>query len=481
MTARSTDQIRRKVAATIAEHALLNNLKRLYIGFSGGPDSTALLLLMQGFPLGLEAVHLNHGIRKKEADLDAAWCHNFCQTRGIKFSVHNLDVPKQRRPGENLEAAARRCRLDFWESYAGSAVPQTDNAEISAVALGHHADDALEDLFLRLGRGSNASGLTALRPRRRIRNTTFIRPLLGLTRNDIQAFLNSEGVNDWRIDHTNRDLHFRRNAIRHKLIPVLQEIWGTEAGFYQALKALREDAEYLEQELENWRTADLTPKYFREIPPALQHRVFRRWLSEQLGTDYVPRHPALTRLRSAVCPPIKEIRQVPLGSDVTLEVDRDTIRIKPPAAHFEIRHWNWRDEPELALPEFDMVLKAKLAPAPSPELLRQTSPNCEYFKPDSITETLEIRPPRPGDRLIPFGHKSATKLKDIFNAAGIPPLKRSRYPLLMANQEPLWLIGVRRSTAALPEPISNTRRTSEPALCLYITMESDPRRKGVAT
>ena len=141
-----------------------------WVGFSGGADSTALLLILwaQGIR-PLTAVHFNHGLRENAADVDAEWCRNFCKTRDIPFLLHHLDIPGNRQPGEGIEAAARRCRLAAWAK-----LTKTDDA----VVLGHQRDDAFEDLLLRLGRGANSSGLSPLRPERRVHELTFLRPLL---------------------------------------------------------------------------------------------------------------------------------------------------------------------------------------------------------------------------------------------------------------------------------------------------------------
>ena len=142
---------------------LLRKLKSLpevnsyIVGFSGGADSTALLLLLEeAFPC-IEAVHLNHGLRGDAAAADEDWCRNFCRERGIPYVSVALNVPAKRCLGEGIEAAGRRLRLAYWRD--------TTNSEC-AVALGHHADDCIEDLLLRATRGANSGGLTPMRPRR---------------------------------------------------------------------------------------------------------------------------------------------------------------------------------------------------------------------------------------------------------------------------------------------------------------------------
>ncbi|MEI8245022.1 MAG: tRNA lysidine(34) synthetase TilS, partial [Lentisphaerota bacterium] len=143
---------------------------KVYAGFSGGADSTALLLTLHSLAaelsIELQAVHFEHGLRGQASLDDAVWCEDFCQSRQIPFTGITLDVLSFRYPGENIEAAARRLRIQQWvEMLAGQ--------KNAVVALGHHAGDRIENLFIRLCRGSNISGLTAMRSRGIIHGITL--------------------------------------------------------------------------------------------------------------------------------------------------------------------------------------------------------------------------------------------------------------------------------------------------------------------
>ncbi|MFZ2656322.1 MAG: tRNA lysidine(34) synthetase TilS, partial [Victivallales bacterium] len=167
-------------------------VKNIFSGFSGGPDSTALLMLLneeskrRGFHL--KAVHFEHGLRGKEGEEDAGWCRKFCEFRNIDFMEISLTVNTSRQAGESVEAAARRMRLKEWNILA-------DDPD-SFVALGHNSNDKVENVFLRLLRGSNSSGLTSLREIQKIGSITIIRPILRFKRSDIEDFLRSKGVSD---------------------------------------------------------------------------------------------------------------------------------------------------------------------------------------------------------------------------------------------------------------------------------------------
>ena len=113
--------------------------KTLLIGFSGGADSTSLLLLAKRYQseltYQLEAVHFEHGIRGSESREDAVWCENFCRRHEIKFRRIDLSVPMRKLPGENLEGAARRMRLEHFRKLS------MQYQQSAVIGLGHHFDE----------------------------------------------------------------------------------------------------------------------------------------------------------------------------------------------------------------------------------------------------------------------------------------------------------------------------------------------------
>ena len=153
----------------------------LFVGFSGGADSTAALLLTRELrdelDLRLTAVHFNHHLRGAESDAEALAAKQFSAQLNVDFLLIDLDVTPL--PGEGVEAAARRLRLCHWQRLV-SPLPH------AAVVLGHHAGDAAENLLIRIFRGSNASALAGMSPRSELGGVTILRPLLDLSRPEIE-------------------------------------------------------------------------------------------------------------------------------------------------------------------------------------------------------------------------------------------------------------------------------------------------------
>ena len=199
-----------------------------------------------------------------------------------------MDVPRNKINGEGDEEAARRLRLEAWKQLVS-------DPEHTVVLLGHHGDDAVENLLLRLFRGSNSSGLTALREERILNGICFLRPQLDMTRADIEAFLAENGIREWCQDSTNSDSIYLRNYLRNVFLPELSEHAPHAIGGMRcSLRSLADDADLLEQ-LTNEayeRCKDGCVDEWKALHPALLVRVLRRFLN-----GVVPARQAVDRLQ----------------------------------------------------------------------------------------------------------------------------------------------------------------------------------------
>lgn len=146
----------RDIFFNIKNNSTAEEATNIYIGFSGGADSTALLLALSHFYAEkLRIIHFHHGLRDT-SDHEASWCQSFATRLKLedKFEIIRLNVPQNRESGESIEEAARNLRLKYWKKLITGK---------DLVALGHHHNDVIENFFIRLMRGSNSSGLTSLR------------------------------------------------------------------------------------------------------------------------------------------------------------------------------------------------------------------------------------------------------------------------------------------------------------------------------
>ena len=250
----------------------------LLVAFSGGADSRLLLELTvrwarrNGAPV--TAAHLHHGIRGAEADRDQAFCRDTAARLGVRFVTRRVDVPAlAARTGRSVEWEARAARYGFL-----TGIMQEEHIPLLLTA--HHADDQLETLLLRLLRGSGTRGLGGIPPVRPVPGGMVIRPLLSCTRADILEACRRMGL-DYVTDSTNLTDDCTRNRLRHRVIPLLEELSGPgvpQRAAVRLCRAAREDDDCL------WQGAQaLTPSVSGEdgslsqaalcaLPPAYAKR-----------------------------------------------------------------------------------------------------------------------------------------------------------------------------------------------------------------
>ncbi|MEE4310884.1 MAG: tRNA lysidine(34) synthetase TilS [candidate division KSB1 bacterium] len=189
--------------------------QRIHVAVSGGLDSVVLLDLLfrvrSQFDLSLDILHLNHGIRGDEADRDQRFVEKLAKDYCLKANIKVVNTPEfAKKTKRSMEEAARILRYRFFEE-------ELDRSGEAYIALGHHADDQAETILDRFLRGSGIRGLGGMRMIR----DYYIRPLLAFTRAEIEAYAQQYNLR-YRDDSSNRDLSYKRNRIRHELIPMLK-------------------------------------------------------------------------------------------------------------------------------------------------------------------------------------------------------------------------------------------------------------------
>jgi len=201
-----------KVYQTIKKHSLLKAGDKLVIALSGGPDSVALLsillTLQEKLSIEILACHFNHHMRGDESDADENFVKEKCNNLGIECIVGHAD-PGDRLIGEN---SARNARYAFFEKIL-------KEGRGDCIAIAHNQNDQAETVMMRLIRGTGIRGLKSIPYKRK----NFIRPLLDVSRKEIENFLESEQI-PFVIDKTNFSNDYLRNEIRANLIPYLAKL-----------------------------------------------------------------------------------------------------------------------------------------------------------------------------------------------------------------------------------------------------------------
>jgi tRNA(Ile)-lysidine synthase len=415
----------------------------VYVGFSGGADSTALLLLLQQLApeldLRIKAIHFEHGIRGDASIADADWCADFCELRGIQFRCVSLGLDKAT---PNLESVAREKRLEQWGKI-------TEGNSKSIVALAHHADDRVENLLIRLCRGSNASGLSSLRFKVKIANVEFVRPLIALSRDNIISFLHAEEI-AWREDETNVIAEFTRNFFRNRILPeIYSQLEYSKDGIKHAAAAVTVDADFIEQSayafydkisLQN----STSKEFWAELHPALLPRVLRYWLNDN-GANIIPDRDLVERFTDSLGYEGHESRFIPLRRGGVIKYGSGEYRVwqeKSSNASIPEIIWHWR-EGSLT------INKLKFTAEEITGLPETFDHDSAVFDAELMPDELTICSWQPGDRMVPFGAHSAVKLKKLFTDRKISAETRSKYPgIRIPDRKIIWVPGLRRSNFA---------------------------------
>lgn len=402
-------QVLEIIGKTISRYNMLAPGHRVGVAVSGGADSTALLhALVEIAPrlgLYLEVLHLNHGLRGQESDGDEAFVRQLAARLDLPVSVERADLGDA---SGSLEERGRYARCAFFAS-----MRQQNN--LDRIATGHTQSDQAETVLFRLLRGTGPQGLRGILP---VTAEGLIRPLLGVTRAQVETWLRDKGLT-WREDSSNRDPRHTRNRLRHNLLPELRRDWNPNLD--EVLSRLGE----ISRAEEDWWATQLphlveTDGMGRILPaesltalhPALARRVVRAVL-EELGLP--AGFDAVEAVRALAAQPEGSGRVRLPGLDVLRSFDG--VRISDPELDSRDRFW-----------EFPLTTPGRLeTPAGSFEI--------SGFEPSS---GLALRNWRPGDRIQPLGTPEPKLIKQFFQEARIPLWRRRDWPLIEQGGHVIW-------------------------------------------
>lgn len=406
-----------KLLEFIRRYGLISPGDRVICAVSGGADSVALLfamyLLRERLDITLEAAHFNHRLRGEESDADEAFVKELCGRYDIPLHLGSGRIL----PGKKgLEAAAREARYAFLRSLPGK------------IATAHTADDNAETVLLHLVRGTGLKGLGGISPM----NGNVIRPMLTVTRREVEAFL-SEYALPHREDSTNATDLFLRNRIRRNVMPLLlQENPSLAENLSDMALGLREDEDYLSR-----MAGETLPGVaaLREMHPALRARALERFLKENGVSEPEKRH--ITLLEQLVFSD-KPSARADLPGGITVARRYDTLEVLGEAQPLSERVL----EGSLELPE--LGLRVVCAEA-------DTIVNT----PDTFTVVsagkIVVRSRLPGDRIrLSGGTKS---LKKLFIDRKIPASERLRIPIIADEAGVLGAWGIGADQDRIPKAL----------------------------
>jgi tRNA(Ile)-lysidine synthase len=439
-----------KVIQTIKKYHMLSPGEHIIAGVSGGADSVALLSILcslrDQWRLTISVAHLNHLLREEAAQQEALFVADLAERLGLPCIAEEHDVRAYRqREGLSLQEAARTVRYKFF-------LDLRQRIGARKVALGHTASDQAETLLMWLIRGTSAAGLAGIPP---VRDDIFVRPLINITRAEIESYLNEQHIT-YIPDSSASEQHYLRNKIRHQLIPLLQQEYNPNMvnTLNRLGELLQQDNEILDAMVREG-VADIVPagegnelifpvKGIQKYPEALQGRIIKAVIARIKKSSqgiYFTHIEAVRQLISSTGPSRKI--QLPAGWSVVREYDMLIFTQEK----FQKSSFCYTFDclPErISIQELRKAIIFKLEEMHYPgDNLFAPEKNIDYLDYDRLKFPLTVRNYQPGDRFYPLGLGGSKKLKDFFIDNKISPRERYSIPLVLFQDKIAWVGGLR--------------------------------------
>lgn len=443
-----------RVRAAIDRYRMLDAGDTVLAAVSGGMDSMVMLHVLHGLGYRVTAAHFDHQTRDGASARDAAFVREACARLGVPLVTGQADVQAEaRRRSRSFEHWARTRRYDFLMDAAR-------RSHCAAVATAHHEQDQAETMLMGLLGLASDFGISGIAPvaiREKIR---LIRPLIACPHDAIVSWAGDNGIN-WREDESNTAVCYTRNRIRHECLPVLEQYAPhVRRRLAHVADILRTDLDYLDMQATQYLKvcfAPLRPDLpvmvidkcaFNHAPEAMRRHMLRRLAARMdIPIDYEGILRALAFVRHAASG-----KQVDLGGGAILYMGKTRVHVVPPA--FQIQRLAWAETPmnipgETRIPGFYFTARTvDNAPGVIHTLIARSANDCQYFDLSALNAPVMLRTRRSGERMRPFGMDGHKNILDVMADCGIPRYLRDATPLLVMNDEILWIAGCRRSAAA---------------------------------
>ncbi len=470
-----------KIYRYIEQNNMLTDCERVVIGLSGGADSVCLLMVLKGYiekkhlQTELCAVHVNHGIRQEAGD-DEEFARALCERMGVSFTAYHIDaIELAKQLGMSVEEAGRKERYRIFNEEC-----QGCNARI---AVAHHMNDQAETVLMNLARGTSLKGIGGIRPVR----DNIIRPLLSVTRAEVEAVLKEYGQN-YVTDMTNLCNDYTRNSLRNVVIPYMTEKVNahTVENIANAAEELQKNFDFIEAEADKAyekhvqeETTDkrdtvvlrLCGTEFAVLHEVIRKRVIYRavYALTQTAKDIYKVH--VNAVDELVAKPVGSSADICYGLRAVKGYDDIIIsRKNMDAASENLSGIRGLTEAELerlksgeavtitqniyyddnGAPELKQV-RVKLQLHSNYEKNRNYANSCyaKSFDYDKIQGKLCIRHRTDGDRIVVNRAGTWRKLKKEFIDRKVPADMRDNVLVISDDSGVLWAVGVRRSECAL--------------------------------
>lgn len=411
----------------IREKNILDVERQYLLAASGGLDSTVLAHLLCQAGVTFSIAHCNFGLRGQESNGDEQFVSALAEQLGMKLHLKFFDTKAYAAEKSlSTQMAARELRYQWFDELL-------EQYGYAGLIVAHHADDQIETVLLNLLRGTGIEGVYGMSESR----GNIIRPLLPFTREDIAAFASSEGIT-WREDSSNATIDYKRNFLRHQVIPQLRDfgpaalqllqysfdrIKDTGKAFFYLYDSWLEKNIQREGEFQSLELATLAKA------PGRKSLLFY-WL-RSYGFSYFQMEDVLVAMHNRLS------GKIFLSPEFTLNMDRDHLILGPRQVDFEEI---WIDKFAIGFTagndSYDVLLM--LPPFNPPHSSAEA-----MLDRDKLVFPLKLRKWEQGDRFRPLGMKHFKKVSDLLVDMKVPLIHKNNIKVLCSGEDIVWVLGLR--------------------------------------
>ncbi len=413
-----------KVRSYIKENRLLKPDDRVIVGLSGGMDSMTLIDVLLSLGYNCMAVHCNFHLRGEESERDAAFVEQWCES--AKVGLVSVDFDTYRYAAEHkisIEMAARELRYKWFED-----IRKKHHAD--AIAVAHHRDDLAETVLLNLIRGTGIRGLSGISPK----NNSIVRPLLGISRDEIEAYVDERKL-PFIFDSSNSDDAFVRNFLRLNVIPLLEKINpSVKNAIYRTAQHVGEARKIYDFYVENQKKAIFAGNRINidKLKTTLSPATMLFEILSPFGFN--------ASVIEDICQCLDSIPgKVFYSNDYRLIKDRkDLILDKISDENFSQREYAI----DKVSQEITDPIRLKISIL-SGNITINKDARFLYADADKLSFPLTLRKWQPGDWFIPFGMKGRKKLSDFFTDRKFSLPDKENAWVLTSDEDIVWVVGER--------------------------------------
>ncbi|MGL5902198.1 MAG: tRNA lysidine(34) synthetase TilS [Cetobacterium sp.] len=422
----------KKIYKKIKDEKLIENGDKLVLGFSGGPDSVFLLEVLNNLKKELNfefiLVHINHLLRGKNSDGDEAFAIECGKNLNVPVFTKKISIEKiAKENGIGLEEAGREIRYNFFSEI----LKKTSSNKI---AIAHNLDDQIENFLFRLIRGTSLEGLEGIQNRDNI-----IRPINETYKSDILKYLDENKIL-YRIDETNFENEFTRNSIRLDLIPSIEKRYNSsfKEKIHNLISEIKEVNKILKIDLSQYKTFEngkdsLNIDLIKSETQYIQGKIINEYFKEF----------SLESSREKIKNTLKLLytsgsKKIHLENNYILKKEYKNIWIEK-----EILD-NTENIRESVVKKIPFKIKINNYILETIEDNKSIGNN-EFLTNLKIGDRIEIRKRKDGDKIKHLGMQSYKKIKDIFINEKVPKDSRDEIPLIVKDDEVVWISGLKKS------------------------------------